>query len=144
MTLNPSEIILTVVNFLLLLFFLNKFLFKPYFALMDSREEKNRQALREQGEAKARIDENGRRLKTLEEEHLQAAENEAVSLRSKLNEASKQELSRHIAQGALRREESRQQRQAEERELVERTEEKLPQLSEALLRGLLNAHEKEA
>lgn len=42
MTIQPSVIVWTVVNFLLLLFVLNRFLFKPMLTLMHRRDEKIR------------------------------------------------------------------------------------------------------
>ena len=65
-SINISELIWTVINFFLLLFLLNRFLYKPVISFMEQRQARIDAKLREEEEAKARIEENDARI--LEEE----------------------------------------------------------------------------
>ena len=59
---NISELIWTVINFFLLLFLLNRFLYKPVISFMEQRQARIDAKLREEEEAKARIEENDARI----------------------------------------------------------------------------------
>ena len=61
-SINISELIWTVINFFLLLFLLNRFLYKPVISFMEERQAHIDAKLREEEEAKARIEENDARL----------------------------------------------------------------------------------
>lgn len=61
-SINLSELIWTVINFFLLLFLLNRFLFKPVTTFMADRQARIDAKLREEQDAKARIEENEERL----------------------------------------------------------------------------------
>ena len=61
-SINISELIWTVINFFLLLFLLNRFLYKPVISFMEERQARIDAKLREEEEAKARIEENDARL----------------------------------------------------------------------------------
>lgn len=143
MSLNLSEIIITAVNFLVLLFFLNKFLFKPYFSLMDKREEKNARAMREQEEANARIEESDRHAGELEAECAKKAAQEAQKLREELSQSEKTELSALEVRADAEREEGQKQLRAEESDAERAIGEKLPELSERLLDSLLGGRKSE-
>ena len=52
----------TVINFFLLLFLLNRFLYKPVISFMEQRQARIDAKLREEEEAKARIEENDARI----------------------------------------------------------------------------------
>ncbi|MBQ6597068.1 MAG: hypothetical protein IJH79_05900, partial [Lentisphaeria bacterium] len=80
LTINPSEVIWTVINFFLLLFLLRRFLFKPILGVLDAR--------------KARI-----KAQNAEEERIreEIAENEAAA--DRLLSDSKKEAAEKIASG---------------------------------------------
>ena len=61
-SINISELIWTVINFFLLLFLLNRFLYKPVISFMEQRQARIDAKLREEEEAKARIEENDARI----------------------------------------------------------------------------------
>lgn len=61
-SINISELIWTVINFFLLLFLLNRFLYKPVISFMEQRQARVDAKLREEEEAKARIEENDARI----------------------------------------------------------------------------------
>ena len=61
-SINISELIWTVINFFLLFFLLNRFLYKPVISFMEERQARIDAKLREEEEAKARIEENDARL----------------------------------------------------------------------------------
>ena len=61
-SINISELIWTVINFFLLLFLLNRFLYKPVISFMEQRQARIDAKLREEEKAKARIEENDARI----------------------------------------------------------------------------------
>lgn len=61
-SINISELIWTVINFFLLLFLLNRFLYKPVISFMEQRQARIDAKLREEEEARARIEENDARI----------------------------------------------------------------------------------
>ena len=61
-SINISELIWTVINFFLLLFLLNRFLYKSVISFMEQRQARIDAKLREEEEAKARIEENDARI----------------------------------------------------------------------------------
>ena len=61
-SINISELIWTVINFFLLLFLLNRFLYKPVISFMEQRQARIDARLREEEEAKACIEENDARI----------------------------------------------------------------------------------
>ena len=61
-SINISELIWTVINFFLLFFLLNHFLFKPVISFMEDRQARIDAKLRAEEEARARIEENDARL----------------------------------------------------------------------------------
>ena len=61
-SINISELIWIVINFFLLLFLLNRFLYKPVISFMEQRQARIDAKLREEEEAKARIEENDARI----------------------------------------------------------------------------------
>ena len=61
-SINISELIWTVINFFLLFFLLNRFLYKPVSSFMEERQARIDAKLREEEEAKARIEENDARI----------------------------------------------------------------------------------
>lgn len=80
-SINISELIWTVINFFLLLFLLNRFLYKPIIGFMTERQARIDAGLREEEDAKARIEENNEHLqeekaKSREEARLLLAQNE--------------------------------------------------------------------
>ena len=58
LTINPSEVIWTVINFFLLLFLLRRFLFKPILAVLDARKAKIDSQMAEEEAIRKEIKEN--------------------------------------------------------------------------------------
>jgi len=73
MTIQPSILLWTIITFCLMVFVLNRFLFKPMLAFMDRRQEKIDRAAAKKAE-NARLlteaEENLRRFRAEEEKHL--------------------------------------------------------------------------
>ena len=61
-SINISELIWTVINFFLLFFLLNRFLYKPVLSFMEARQARIDAKLREEEEAKACIEDNDARI----------------------------------------------------------------------------------
>lgn len=73
LTVNPSEVIWTILCFLALYFVLKRFLFDPLVAFMDARDAAVQAGLDEESAARALIDEEQRSVETAREESLQKA-----------------------------------------------------------------------
>lgn len=76
LSINPSELIWTILGFFALLFLLNRFLYKPLVRFMDERKARIDAGLNEEAEARAAIEEDERGLEREREERLQEARNE--------------------------------------------------------------------
>ena len=61
-SINISELIWTVINFILLFVLLNRFLYKPLITFMSDRQARIDAGLREEEDAKAAIEKNNERL----------------------------------------------------------------------------------
>ena len=62
MSINPSELIWTVINFFLLLFLLKHFLYNPVLRFMADRDARMNAKLSEEKDAQAKVKENDERL----------------------------------------------------------------------------------
>ena len=62
MSINPSELIWTVINFFLLLFLLKHFLYTPVLRFMEDRQARMDAKLNEEKQAQAKVEENDARL----------------------------------------------------------------------------------
>ena len=136
---NPStfisEMIWTVINFFLLLFLLKKFLYTPVIRFMEDRQARTDAKLREETDARARVEENDERLAN---ERAQTHE-EAKRLVAQTGE----ELSeRHTAAVKSARAEAVKSRKEAEAALAARREKTAEQLHEAApeIAGLLAQH----
>ena len=76
LSINPSELIWTILGFFALLFLLNQFLYKPIVRFMDERRARIDAGLNEETAARAAIEEDERGLEREREERLQEARNE--------------------------------------------------------------------
>ena len=74
LTINPSEVIWTILCFLALYFVLKRFLFDPLVAFMDARDAAVQSGLDEESAARALIDEEQRSVETAREQSLQKAQ----------------------------------------------------------------------
>lgn len=78
MSIDPSTLVWMIINFLVLMLLLNRFLFKPLLAFMDQRQEKIDQGLQAGERAKALLDEKEQELaRNLAD--ARAAANQAIS-----------------------------------------------------------------
>ena len=120
-SINISELIWTVINFFLLLFLLNRFLYKPVISFMEQRQARIDAKLREEEEAKARIEENDARI--LDEKARSREE------AKKLLALNAEEIEKHMLQEAKKA--SVQNRKDSEAALSQRQEKTAQQLHEA-------------
>lgn len=137
MTLNPSEIILTIVNFLLLLLVLNRFLFKPYLAFMDARESEINAAEVSAAAAKERVKAAEEALKAERAAAISEREAEGARVRSALLDVERAKMKKYSAELEAARSRSEEELNSEELALRASMEKKVPELSERLLAGLL-------
>ena len=123
-SINISELIWTVINFFLLLFLLNRFLYKPVISFMEQRQARIDAKLREEEEAKARIEENDARV--LEEKNRSREE------AKKLLALNAEEIEKHNAEVLQEaKKASVQNRKDSEAALSQRQEKTAQQLHEA-------------
>lgn len=64
MSINPSELIWTVINFFLLLFLLKHFLYTPVLRFMEDRQARMDAKLNEEKQAQTKVEENDARLQS--------------------------------------------------------------------------------
>lgn len=76
LSINPSELIWTILGFFALLFLLNRFLFQPLVRFMDERQARIDAGLNEEREARSAIEAEERGLAQEREEQLRAAREE--------------------------------------------------------------------
>ena len=74
LTINPSQLILTILNFFLLLFWLKRFFYAPLIRFMDARRDRIQEALDQEQEAFAVVRELERFLASRRKEHLDEAQ----------------------------------------------------------------------
>ena len=123
-SINISELIWTVINFFLLLFLLNRFLYKPVISFMEQRQARIDAKLREEEEAKARIEENDARI--LEEKNRSREEAKKILAQNA------EEIEKHNAEVLQEaKKASVQNRKDSEAALSQRQEKTAQQLHEA-------------
>ena len=139
LSINPSEVIWTILSFFALLFLLNRFLYKPLVRFMDERKARIDAGLNEEAEARAAIEEDERGLEREREERLQEARNELRAEKDR-SEERRAEALREAKQFAA---ETAGQGQSEAAALRERTDRELQlrrdELADRLAERLLNA-----
>lgn len=86
LSINPSELIWTILGFFALLFLLNRFLFKPLVRFMDERQARIDAGLNEEREARSAIEAEERGLAQEREERLQEARKELLAEKSREEE----------------------------------------------------------
>ena len=137
LSINPSELIWAVINFLLLLLLLNRFLYKPLLRFMDARQEKIDAGPEEERRAGQTVQENRDRLADLTAQSREQAKQQIAQA----DAAREAELTQAIAQAKKDAEAARRQtveelnscRDADEAKLAEAA----PELAELLARQLL-------
>ena len=139
LTINPSELIWTIIGFLALYFMLKHFLFAPILRVMDERRARVDEGLDEERQARNALEQDAQQLEQLREEQLEAA-------RQQLQEEQEREEQRRA--DALQEARAAAQRLSEEgkeraQTLVDETEARLheqgEQLSAMLAERLLDA-----
>ena len=137
LSINPSEVIWTILSFFALLFLLNRFLYKPLVRFMDDRKARIDAGLNEEAEARAAIEEDERGLEREREERLQEARNELRAEKDR-SEERRAEVLRDAKQSAAEaaeqgKSEAESLREQTDRELQLRREELAGRLAERLL-----------
>ena len=135
LSINISELIWTIINFLLLFFVLKRFLFKPLLNFMDARQAKIDAGTEAERQAQAELDENAQDL----------AEQKAQTRRQAqtlLDEAAAQDSKRSVESFAKAREEAKTLWETEEERLKEHQARESEELKtcEPELAALLAAH----
>ena len=137
-SINISELIWTVINFFLLLFLLNRFLYQPVIRFMEDRQARIDGKLAEEQDARSRVTENEQRLSEMKT----AQRTEAKRLLEQMHE--EQEQIHDSALQEARRESVRNRKDDEtalqqEKELSsEKLHEAVPELAELLTKRLLS------
>ena len=134
-SINVSDLIWTIINFLLLCILLNHFLYKPVLRFMDDRQARMDAKLAEKQEAEALASENEARL----EAEKAKSRDEAKRI---LTQADAESGERHAALMLQARADAAQEQKDAEAELEVRREKTAEKLSEAApeLAGLLAGH----
>ena len=134
-SINVSDLIWTIINFLLLCILLNHFLYKPVLRFMDDRQARMDAKLAEKREAEALASENEARL----EAEKAKSRDEAKRI---LTQADAESGERHAALMLQARADAAQEQKDAEAELEVRREKTAEKLSEAApeLAGLLAGH----
>ncbi|MBR3293159.1 MAG: ATP synthase F0 subunit B [Oscillospiraceae bacterium] len=128
LTINPSELIWTIIGFLTLYFLLKKFLFEPIIRVMDARKARISEGMSEERQARDALDEDARQLETLRIEQLEAAKGQVQEEQQREEERRAQAL--QDAREAAKRlcEEGKERAKA----LCDQTEDQLRAQGEAL------------
>ena len=134
-SINVSDLIWTIINFLLLCILLNHFLYKPVLRFMDDRQARMDAKLAEKREAEALASENEARLETEKAK----SRDEAKRI---LTQADAESGERHAALMLQARADAAQEQKDAEAALEVRREKTAEKLSEAApeLAGLLAGH----
>ena len=139
LTINPSELIWTVLGFLALYFLLKRFLYAPLVRFMDERAARVQAGLDERRGMDAALEENARRL---DERHAQV-ERESRGLLDERRRADEQRRAESVQQARQRaaeteeaaRQSAEELRQSAAKELEQRREALGVSLAEQLLGG---------
>ena len=139
LSINPSELLWTILGFFALLFLLNQFLYKPIVRFMDERRARIDAGLNEETAARAALEEDERGLEREREERLQEARDELRAEKDR-NEQRHAEMLREAKQFAA---ETAERGRGEAAALREQTDRELQlrrdELAERLVQRLLNA-----
>ena len=138
LTINPSELILTILNFFLLLFLLKRFFYTPLITFMNARRDRIRKALDQEKEAFAIVHELERLLASKRKDR----QDEAKRILADAQAADKLRYDQAVAKAKKQLEEERKaesdaafQRNSEEQRQLEEDRE---QLGELLAKSLMN------
>ncbi len=137
LSINPSELIWTILGFFALLFLLDRFLYKPLICFMDARKARIDEGLEEERLAQEALDEDARALEQFREEKLQEARRE-IQAEKGLEEERRVQALQKAKQSAAEadkrgRSEAEELRAAAERELSWRKDELAEELAQRLL-----------
>ena len=139
LSINPSEVIWTILCFFALLFVLDRLLYRPLVRFMDERKARVDAGLNEEAAARAAIEEDERDLEREREERLQEAKNELRAEKDR-SEERRAEALREAKQLAA---ETAEQGKSEAAALREQTDRELhlrrDELAGRLAERLLNA-----
>ena len=138
-SINISELIWTVINFFLLMYLLNRFLFKPVISFMDERQAYIDVRHKEEEDAKAEIEANNTRIQEekakCREEAKQLLAQNAEEIETRSAEAM-QEAKKQVAQY---RKDAEAELSERERRTAQQLYEATPELAQVLTERLLSA-----
>ena len=139
LSINPSEVIWTILCFFALLFLLDRFLFRPLVRFMDARKARIDEGLNEEAEVRAALEEEARDLEREREETLQEARKELLAEKGR-NEDRHAEAVRTAKQTAAESlEQGKSEADALRSQALGEMEQRRDELAEHLTRRLLDA-----
>ena len=139
LSINPSEVIWTILCFLALLYLLNRFLYQPLVHFMDERKARIDAGLNEEAEARAALEEDERSLEREREEGLQQARDELRAEKGRSEERRAETLREAKLAAVQTAEHSESEAEALREETGRELELRRDELAEHLAKRLLNA-----
>lgn len=139
LSINPSELIWTILGFFALLFLLNRFLYKPLVRFMDERRARIDAGLNEERDARAAVEEVERSLAREREEQLQEARKELQAEKSREEEHRAEAMREAKLAAAEAVVDKRAEAEALHSETMRELSARRDELAERLARRLLDA-----
>lgn len=139
LSINPSELIWTILGFFALLFLLNRFLYKPLVRFMDERRARIDAGLNEERDARAAVEEVERSLAREREEQLQEARKELQAEKSREEERRAEAMREAKLAAAEAVVDKRAEAEALHSETMRELSARRDELAERLARRLLDA-----
>ena len=136
-SINLSELIWTVINFFLLLFLLNRFLYKPLTGFMAERQARIDAGLQKEQDAKTSVKENDERLEKEKAESREEAKQLLKKNAEELEQHSAEMLKEAKEAAAQDRKASEEALTAKQGQTAERLQTAAPELASALVGHLL-------
>ena len=136
-SINISELIWTVINFFLLMFLLNRFLYKPVISFMEKRQARIDAGLQEEQDAKTCIEKNDERLQEKKAESREEAKNLLRQNSEELEKHSAEMLKEAKAAAEQDRREAEEALAAKQEQTSGRLQNAAPELASVLADRLL-------
>ena len=136
-SINVSELIWTVINFFLLMFLLNRFLYKPVITFMENRQARVDAGLQKEQDAKTAVKENDERLEKEKAESREEAKQLLKKNAEELEQHSAAMLKEAKEAAALDRKVSEEALAAKQGQTAERLQTAAPELASVLAGHLL-------
>ncbi len=136
-SINVSELIWTVINFLLLVFLLNRFLYKPLVTFMEDRQARIDAGLQKEQDAKDCIEKNDERLREEKAESQEEAKKLLAQNAEELEKHSSETLKEAKKASVQERKASEERLAAKQEQTAEQLRTAAPELASVLAERLL-------